>query len=105
MGGHSHNLSFMSDYGLHPHGSSSSSYPRHGAHQHLLSAYSPTISPSALPAMIAPEETSQSRSASPHMSQFGFLLQSQTKVYTGSYPESEVDTLESAGSTAPPNMS
>lgn len=107
MGGHSsmHNSSFASDYGLPPHGSS---YPRRGTQQRLLNTYSPRISSPALPAMhamLAPEGTSHSRSASPHMSQFNILPQSQVEVYTGSYPESELDTLESAGGTAPPNMS
>lgn len=98
MPGHGHNLPLTSDYGLHPNGS----YPRHGTHQRLPGAYSPSLTSSGLlPAMLAREGISQSRPASPHMSQFNF--QSQTDVYTGGYPESEVDILESAGSTAPPN--
>lgn len=99
MPGHGHNLPLMSDYGLHPNGS----YPRHGTHQRLAGAYSPSLPSSGLPAMLAREGISQSRPASPHMSQFNF--QSQTDVYTGGYPESEVDILESADSTAPPNAS
>jgi hypothetical protein len=102
MAGHGHNLSLTSDYGLHPNGSS---YPRHGTHQRLSGAYSPSLPSSALPVMLAREGISQSRSASPHMSQFNFVPQSQTEMYTGSYPESEMDMLESAGSTAPPNAS
>ena len=102
MAGHGHNLSLPPDYGLHPNGSS---YPRHGTHQRLSGAYSPSLSSSALPVMLAREGISQSRSASPHMSQFNFVPQSQTEMYTGSYPESEMDMLESAGSTAPPNAS
>ena len=102
MAGHGHNLSLTSDYGLHPNGSS---YPCHGTHQRLSGAYSPSLPSSALPVMLAREGISQSRSASPHMSQFNFVPQSQTEMYTGSYPESEMDMLESAGSTAPPNAS
>jgi hypothetical protein len=95
IAGHGHNPSLTSDYGLRPH------YPRHSSHQRL-GAYSPSLPSSALPAMLAPEGIGQSRSASPHMSQFNFLPQSQTEMYPGSYPESEVDILESA---APPNVS
>jgi hypothetical protein len=96
MGGYSRAPSFTPDYGFRPH---ESSYPRHGTHQRLSSVYSPSISPSALPAM---EEASQSRSASPHISQFNnFHPHSQTEVYNGSYAASEV---ESPNSTAP-NMS
>jgi hypothetical protein len=97
MGRYDHNPPFTSDYGLHPHGSS---HPRHNTHQRLPSVYSPSISPSALPVL---DGTSQSQSGSPHMSQLNFLPQSQTEVYNGSYLESP-DNLESAGSTAPPNM-
>jgi hypothetical protein len=96
MGGYSRAPSFSPDYGLRSH---ESSYPRHGTHQRVSSVYSPSISPSALPAM---EEASQSRSASPHISQFNnFHPHSQTEVYNGSYAASEV---ESSSSTAP-NMS
>ena len=104
MGGRNGNPSFAQDFGLHPHGSS---YPCHGTCQHVSNAYSPSISPSALPGMLAPEEIGQSRarSASPHLSQFNFLPQNQTEVYAASYPGSEMDTLESAGGTAPPDMS
>ena len=104
MGGYDHNPPFTPDYGLYPHGSSR---PRQNTHQCLPSVYSPSISPSTLPALHAPEGISQSRSGSrsgsPHMSQLNFLPQSQTEVYNGSYIESP-DNLESAGSTAPPNM-
>jgi hypothetical protein len=96
MGGYGRAPSLTSDYGFCPH---ESSYPRHGStHQCLSSAYSPSISPSALPAM---EEASQSRSASPHLSQFNFCPHSQTEVYNGSYTAPKV---ESPGSMAP-NMS
>jgi hypothetical protein len=91
MGGYSRAPSFTPDYGLHP----------HSTHQRLSSAYSPSISPSALPAM---EDASQSRSASPHMSQFNFLPHSQTEAYNGSYPASEV-SMSTLETTAPPNMS
>ena len=100
MGGYDHNPSFTPDYGLHPHGSS---HPRHNTHQRLQSVYSPSISPSTLPVLHAPEGISQSQSGSPHMSQLNFLPQSQTEVYNGSYLKSP-DNLESAGSTALLNM-
>lgn len=97
MGGYDHNPPFTPDFGLHPHGSS---HPRHNTHQRLQSVYSP---PSTLPALHPPEGISQSRSGSPHMSQLNFLPQNQTEAYNGNYLESP-DNLESAGSTALPNM-
>jgi hypothetical protein len=95
------NPSLTSGYGFHPHGSS---YPHHGTHQRLSRAFSPLLPPSAPPAMLGPDGIGQSRSASPHMSQLDLLPQSQTDAYTRSYPESEVDILESAGGTTPPNV-
>jgi hypothetical protein len=95
------NPSLTSGYGFHLHGSS---YPHHGTHQHLSRAFSPSLPPSVPPAMLAPDGIGQSQSASPHMSQLDLFLQSQTDVYTGSYPESEVDILESAGGTTPLNV-